>query len=51
MPSKMSLEHKREKAYSWKSYHLTIDYRLQKIAEKAFGEKKGALVAIESKKF
>ena len=32
-----------------KAINLTIDYRLQKIAEKAFGEKKGALVAINPK--
>ena len=32
-----------------KAINLTIDYRLQKIAEKAFGEKKGALVAIDPK--
>ena len=32
-----------------KAITLTIDYRLQKIAEKAFGEKRGALVAIDPK--
>ena len=32
-----------------KAINLTIDYKLQKIAEKAFGEKKGALVAINPK--
>jgi penicillin-binding protein 2 len=30
-----------------KDINLTIDYRLQKIAENAFGEKKGALIAID----
>ena len=38
-----------EKPIPGKAINLTIDYRLQKIAEKAFGEKKGALVAINPK--
>ena len=40
---------KEKKPVPGKAINLTIDYRLQKIAEKAFGEKKGALVAINPK--
>ena len=38
-----------KKAIPGKAINLTIDYKLQKIAEKAFGEKKGALIAIDPK--
>ena len=36
-----------KKAVPGKAINLTIDYKLQKIAEDAFGEKKGALIAID----
>ena len=36
-----------KKSIPGKNINLTIDFKLQKVAEKAFGDKKGALIAID----